>query len=119
MPYDSYTIGHPDGTTGNGATFATQLQNNLNALQHGVVIGIMEDWNFAITVGTGSASQPQYHTYSRGVYRLRATITWNGDGNPSAILWEFSGNSGSSYDTIGTVTYTYDASLNVLSYSWS
>lgn len=119
MAYDSYVIGNPDGSTGNGATFATQLQTNLNALMHAVVIGAMEDWNFAITVGTGTASQPQFHVYSRGVYRLRGTINWNVNGNPDSILWEFSGNSGSSYDTVGTITYTYDANLNVLSYAWS
>lgn len=119
MPYDSYVIGNPDGATGTGATFATQLQVNLNALMHGVLMGVMEDWNFAITAGTGTAAQPQYHVYSRGVYRVRGTFTWNANGNPTSILWDFSGNSGGTYDTIGTVTYTYDASLNVLSYAWS
>lgn len=119
MAYSSYIIGNPDGSTGTGATFATQLQNNINALMHGVVMGMFEDWNYASTIGTGTAANPQYMIWSRGVYRIRATPTWNGDGNPASILYEFSANSGGLYEAIGTVTYTYDGSANVTAYTWS
>lgn len=120
MAYDPYVIGNPNGAAGTGATFATQLQVNLDALLHGIIMGVgFPGWNFAITTGTGTAEQPQYHTFSNGVYRVRATITWNVNGNPSVVLWEFSSNSGALYNTIKTVTYTYDGNQNVTSYTWS
>jgi hypothetical protein len=120
MAYSPYVIGNPDGSTGTGATFATQLQNNLNALLHGVIIGAMKAWNMVVTAGSGTASMPQFITYSNGSYRLRKTITWNGTtGNVISVLYEFSSNSGSSYDSIGTCTYAYDGSQNLTGWTWS
>lgn len=119
MSYQPFVIGNPDGSTGTGATFAQQLRDNLNALTHGVVIGAMRSWNYAQTIGTGTADKPQFMTWSNGVYRLRASPTWNVEGNPSSILWEYSANSGSSYSVVGTCTYTYDAAQNCTAYTWS
>jgi hypothetical protein len=120
VAYTPYTIGHPDGSTGTGATFATQLQNNLNALLHSVVSGQAKSWNMTVTAGTGSAAMPQYMTYSNGVYRIRKTITWNGvNGNVTSVLYEFSSNSGALYEPIGTCTFSYDGSQNLTGWTWS
>ena len=119
MAYSPYVIGNPDGTTGTGATFATQLQTNLNALMHAVVMGQFASWNMTVTAGTGTADQPQFIVLSNGVYRLRKTLTWAVNGNINVVLYEFSSNSGSSYDTIKTCTFAYDGSQNLTGWTWS
>lgn len=119
MAYTPYVIGYPDGSTGTGTSFSTQLQENLNALLHGLTLGAIKAWNMSVTIGTGSADAPQFITLSNGVYRLRKTITWAGSGSVTSVLYEFSSNSGSSYDTIGTCTFTYDGSDNLTSWTWS
>lgn len=120
MAYENYVIGNPDGTTGTGASFATQLVNNLEALHHAVVIGVMQGWNMAISIGSGSAEMPEFIEYSRGIYRLRKTITWDSGGNVISVLYEFNAASGiGTYDDIGTVTYSYDGSNNLISWTWS
>lgn len=120
MAYSPYVIGNPDGSTGTGSSFATQLQTNLNALMHAVILGAMKSWNMAVSNGTGTAAMPQFIVFSNGVFRLRKTITWNGTtGNVTAVLYEFSSNSGTSYDSIGTCTYSYDGSQNLTGWTWS
>lgn len=120
MAYNNYVVGYPDGSTGTGATFATQLQQNLNALLHSVVSGQAKGWNLSVTAGTGSASMPQYMTYANGVYRIRKTISWNNTtGNVNSVVYDFSSNSGSSWDDIGTCTFSYDGSQNLTGWTWS
>jgi hypothetical protein len=54
---------------------------------------------------------------------VRATLTWGtvggAAGNVSAAVYEYSANSGSSYDAIGTKTITYDSNANVTATTWS
>jgi len=120
MAYSPYVIGNPDATTGSGTTFAQQLQTNLNAIMHAVVMGAFESWNMTVTAGTGTVDMPQFITYSNGVYRVRKTITWDtGVGVPTTVLYEFSSNSGSTWDTIKTCTFTYDGNSNITAFTWS
>lgn len=120
MSYNQYVIGNPNGASGTGATFASQLVDNLEALHHAVVLGVMQGWDMAVTIGAGSAEMPEFIEYSRGIYRLRKTITWDVNGNVNVVLYEFDTHSGvGPYDTIGTVTYTYDGSQNLISWAWS
>jgi len=119
MAYAPYVIGNPDGTTGTGATFATQLQTNLNALMDAVVMGSMAGWNMAVTAGTGSASFPQFIEYSNGVYRVKLQLTYDANNNVTSIVFTHSVNSGGAYDTIKTATYAYDGSSNITGVTWS
>lgn len=119
MAYSPYVIGNPDGTTGTGATFATALQVNLNALMDGVVMGEMWPWALSVSNGTGTAQYPQFLIYTNGVYRNRQTLTYDGNFNVVSILYEHSANSGSSYDKVGLLTFTYDGSSNVTASTWS
>jgi hypothetical protein len=119
MAYNPYVIGNPDGTTGTGATFATQLQTNLNALMDAIIMGEMASWNMAVTVGTGTASYPQIILYTNGVYQVKLTMTYDVNNNVSTIVFAKSVNSGGTFDTIKTVTYAYDGSSNVTGYTWS
>lgn len=120
MSYNNYVIGKPDGTTGSGASFAAELLTNLNALMDAVVLGTMQGWNFSVTIGTGTAEQPQFFEYSRDIFRLRKEITWSVDGDVTQVIYAFNGASGvGAYDVIGTLTYTYDGSYNLISSTWS
>lgn len=119
MAYDSYDNDEPDGTTNNGTAFASGTKVNLDALRDAIVTGSMENWDLTVTAGTGSAEAPQYLTYTNGVRYLRLTVTYDGDEYVSTVLYEYSTNSGGAYDTIGTITYSYDASKNITGWSWS
>ena len=109
-----------------GDDVINDTRQNLMAVRDGVVMGKFLDWNMTVTVGGGSAEEPDSIEWrdgqGSGTDRLRATITWGSaggaDGNPTVILWEFSVN-GSVYDTLGTETITYDANSNITGKTWA
>ena len=116
MAYVPFVDSKPVATD-TGLDVIDDIRENLMAMRDAVVIGMMAGWSYAPTVGTGSASQPQYYIYSKGTERLRATVTWGtsggANGNPTQVVWEYSSNSGSTYDSIDTRSITYDADGNV------
>lgn len=107
----------------NGNDTIDDARENLMALRDAVIIGALAGWNYSKTDGTGSAEQPQYIIYKNGTNWIRATLTWGSsggsDGNVTVALWEYSSNSGTGYDTIGTETIAYDTASNVTSTTWS
>lgn len=106
-----------------GAQVVDATRNNLMALRDAIVSGTLQGWTIAVTAGTGTAEQPQTIVYSNGVERVRLTTTWGSSGgalgNPQVVVFAYSGNSGGAYDTIGTATYSYDASGNMTGIAWS
>ena len=64
-------------------------------------------WDFSIVVGTGDYKQPQYMLYKNSAEWIRKTLTWGADDNVESYLLDYSSDSGSNYDTVGTYTYTY------------
>lgn len=104
-----------------GAVVVDSTRQNLMALRDAVLMGIAQGWTLAVSGGT--AEQPGVITYSNGVERLRLTVTWGSSGgalgNPSTIVYAYSGNSGTLYENIGTATMTYDASGNMTGIAWS
>lgn len=122
MAYTSFDDTKPVSSD-NGLVTVDAIRNNLLAMRDAVVMGAFNDWNYAPTVGTGTASQPQYAVYSKGTERLRATLTWGttggADGNVTQMVWAYSSDSGSTYDTIGTQAITYDTDANVTGITWS
>lgn len=121
MAYVQFDATKPNGATANGTTVLSELRDNMEALRDMVVAGTLYGW--ACTASGGTADMPTTMLHSKGTERLRETITWGSTGgatnNPQTILYSYSSNSGSSYDAIGTITYTYDASGNVTSWAWS
>ncbi|MEM1189950.1 MAG: hypothetical protein AAGI72_15565 [Pseudomonadota bacterium] len=110
MPYDAFVDAAPVASdTGND--FADTTRENLMALRDAVVMGLMKGWTYAPVGGT--AAQPAQFLYSKGLERIRGTVTWGtsggADGNVTQIVWAYSADSGSSYDTITTESVTYDA----------
>lgn len=120
MPYVAFDKSKPDGTA-NGTNTLTQIRENLAALRDAVVAGFMKGWNYSVSGGT--AEQPQYVFFKNGTDWIRQTLTWGtsggADGNVTVVVTEFSSNSGSAYDSIGTLTIAYDASGNVTTTTWS
>lgn len=84
-------------------------RNNLLALRDAIIIGRVG--GATLSVSGGTAEEPNIRLWSSGTDRWRATYTYSG-GYVTQIVWEYSSNSGSSYDTICTETVTYDGSNN-------
>jgi hypothetical protein len=93
------------------------------ALRDSVVAGALLDWDLTITVGGGSDEEPDEIIYKNGVEWLRLDVTWGTtggeDGNPTVIVYAYSANSGGVYDTIGTLTHTYNGNGTCTATVWS
>jgi hypothetical protein len=76
------------------------------------------EWNYASPGG----AEPASVTWSNESFVLRATFTWGTaggeDGNPTAIVWAWSTNSGGSFSEIGTETIAYDEDGYPTSTTW-
>lgn len=111
MVYTKFNNGKPD-IADNGATVIDNTRDNLEALRDAIVAGALVDWNMDITIGTGSAAEPDEIIYKNGTQWIRLDITWGtsggADGSPTVIVYDYSANSGVLYETIGTATMTYD-----------
>jgi hypothetical protein len=113
MPTPAYT-GYADTKPLVADTRQTTVdvtRTNLLALRDAIVMGREPGWTLTATAGTGTAEQPQFHTFAQGVERLRGTLTWSA-GFITAILWEWSNDSGGTYVTVCSETRTYDGSSN-------
>lgn len=121
MAYTQFDPSKPDGASQNGTQFGQSARDNFKAQRDMIAAGTLVGFNG--TASGGTADQPTTITHSKSTERIRETITWGvaggATGNPSTILYEYSSNSGGSYDAIGTITYTYDANGNVTSWAWS
>ncbi len=120
MAYTAYDGTHPDASS-NGTTFATECRQNFAAMRDAVVLGVMKGWNYSVAGGT--AEQPAELYLKDGTEWIKQAVTWGTTGgeagNATVIVASYSANSGSAYDTIGTLTIAYDASGNVTSTTWS
>lgn len=117
MAYTVFDPTVPDGSTQTGTQVLQAVRDNAAALRDACLMGGgFFGWNMAAAGGT--ASEPATLTYSSGTERVRATLTWSG-GNVTSAVYAYSSNSGTSYDTIGTKTITYDGSGNVTNTSWA
>ncbi len=90
------------------------------ALRDNIVsLGQYAGWGFTVTT---PGAEPDVITYSKGTERVKLTYTWSAS-NPATIKFEYSSNSGSSYDpmfsTNGLLTLTYDGSGFISSGAWT
>ena len=116
MAYTAYNESYPDGTR-TGPQTVSDIKANLLAMRDACVMGGgFFGWAMAATGGT--AEEPATLTYSKGTERVRVTLTWT-SGKVTSAVYAYSANSGTSYDTIGTKTITYDGSDNVTGTSWA
>lgn len=117
MAYTPFDPTKPDATAQTLTQMGTSERNNLLAIRDAAIMGGgFYGWNMAASGGT--AAEPALLTYSKGTERVKAALTWSG-GKVTVAVYSYSSTSGSSYDTIGTNTITYDGSDNVTATTWS
>ena len=120
MAYAPFNQALPDGTA-NGAATLEDIRENQAALRDMILLGFSPGWNFAMSGGT--ADQPDQVLLSKSTERLRAVLTWGttggASGNVTQVVASYSANSGTTYDSIGTFTLSYDSDANVVSGNWS
>ena len=129
MPYTHYTDSKP-AITDSGQDVVDDTRENLEALRDAVIAGRIPKWNMTVTNGSGgTALEPknlEWRKGSSGNLALRATITWGtsggSNGNPTTIVYHATGNRSNAsptWDSIGTLTMTYDTSGNARTGVWS
>ena len=114
MTYPAFNPLKPDPSVDNGSDAFTGTRTNLLALRDAALAGSLPGWDLSVSGGT--AERPTTWTYSKSTERLRLTITWGTtggpNGKPQTVVSEYSSNSGTDYDAIGTSTLSYDSSGN-------
>lgn len=83
-----------------------------------VCTGLAKGWNEEYIEGTGTLARPQYKTYTKGSEIIREAMSYDGSGNYTQIIFEYSNDGGSSYSIIGTKTFTYQGGY-LKSTTWS
>lgn len=120
MTYPAFVDNKP-ALTDDGDDAVDYMRNNLMALQDMVAFGTAYGWAYSQSGGTDE--KPTYRLLSKGTYRLRGTYTYGTTGgeadNVTQVIYEQSSNSGSSYDTIKTGTFTYSTGGIMTASSWS
>ena len=122
MTYTAFDPAKPDPSSQSITEFGQSDRDNAKALRD-AIIAAAGFFGWPLAVSGGTAEQPTTFTYSKSTERVRATVTWGTSGgeagSPTTVLYEYSSNSGSAYDPIGTKTNTYDGSGNLTAVSWS
>ena len=120
MAYVEYDEGLPVGTR-TGPETVSDIQLNENALRDMIVSGGSVNW--PMEASGPSEEEPTQLLYSKGTEKLKLTLVWGtvagADGNVASILYEYSSDTGGSYETMGTKTFTYDTSGNVTATGWA
>jgi len=122
VAYTLFDPAKPDAATQDGTQIMQATRDNLKALRDAAIVG-GGFYGFNLAVSGGTADQPALLTYSKSTERVKAALTWGttggAAGSVTVAVYSYSSDSGSTYDTIGTKTITYDASGNVTSTAWS
>lgn len=97
------------------------VTNEIRSLARKVASGMFNDWD---TVNAGSdMSKPDTRTLSKGTERMRLTFAYTTSGpaigKVESITYDYSTNSGISYNTLSIETYTYDGDGYLVSTTWS
>ena len=112
MAYSAFDSAKPASSETGTAVPGSANVNDCALWDASLMLGT-KSFDFSLTAGTGSTQRPQYVFFKNGTRWLRGTCTWGSTGgekyNPTQIVWELSTNSGSSYDTIATQTFTWDS----------
>lgn len=120
MPaYIPFDPAQPDGASDNGTNYNTDHLNNQAALRDHIVEGFFKGYAFSQANGTGSAERPQYVYFTKGAHIIRYTLTWTDTGGGAyqvtSMVIDRSLDTGSNWDAIETITFTYDGSGNLTS----
>lgn len=121
MTYTAFDQTKPDGSTQTGTQVMQAIRDNQRGLRDAIVLGALVGWNFSKSGGTDE--QPAILLYKKSTDWLKTTLTWGTTGgeagNVTVAVFAYSNNNGSSYDTIGTQTITWDVNGFVTAITWS
>ena len=108
-----------------GSTVVADVEKNLQALRDmAAMLGNLPDWEYSITVGTGSTTKPQYRHY---IYKddtdiqIRQQDVWGTVGaseRVTSVVYQYTENGGTGWDLIGVKTITYTSGIPTAS-DWS
>lgn len=116
MAYNPFDDALPVSTA-TGPQTVTDIRDNLQAMRDMVVGDFSLGWD--MSVSGGSASEPAIIYFKKDASEwVRETLTWSG-GKVTVCVYAFTSSGGSTWDTIGTLTITYDGSDNVTATTWS
>lgn len=119
--FPTLDISKPDATTQTLTQMGQSERDQLTYLRACVSSGTLAGYSLAISGGT--AEQPTTFIYSKGTEKIREAVTWGtssgANGNPQTIVYSYSSDTGATWASIGTLTYTYDASSNVTTANWT
>lgn len=119
--FPTLNIAQPDATTQTLTQMGQSMRDMQTYLRAAIVTGTLIGYNG--TLSGGSASQPGQCVYAKGVEQVKEVYTWGTVGgaldNVQSLAVAYSSDSGATWATVGTLTYTYDASGNVTSWAWS
>lgn len=125
MAYSGFQPTKPDGGD-TGPTVVIDARRNDKAVRDAVIAGAFPGFEFSTVNGSGDARRPQYMYWKQGTGGsapwVRATLTWSAAGTNkyciTAVTWEYSGDGGSTYDTMASASaLTYDANGNLTAVS--
>lgn len=136
MAYTVFDQTLPDPGNQNGTQVFDSTRENLAAVRDALIsTGFFPGWDIEMQNSNGTAppsvpEQPEQMVASKGAERIKLSLTWGtvgGEaGNVTAILAEYSANSGALYEPmgavgypLGTMTISYDVSGSYLSHAWS
>lgn len=115
MAYVPLDTSLPNGATQAGPAVLVSVRDNQKAIRDGVVMGSIAGWDRAYTRSSGKVSQI---LHSKGAERIKEAITRT-SGKVTSIVVSYSTNSGTNYDSVGTITINRDGSNKVISEVWS
>jgi hypothetical protein len=124
MAYTHFDRTSPEPTQ-TGPEVCASTRENFAALQDAIITtGTVPQWDAEAQDSDGGTppttpETPDQIVYSKGTERVKVAITWSVDDLMSSAVFSYSSNSGTDYDSMGTITITYDVDDNYLSHAWS
>jgi hypothetical protein len=109
--YTAFDAAKPAGSQ-TGPNFAASATANDVALWYCVVMGGNAP-GFVASKSGGTTEEPGYYTFTNGAQIVRATNTWT-SGNLTQQVWEVSQDTGGTYASVCTQTFTYDGTTGAL-----
>ena len=116
MAYEPFDPSHPDYQTDNGEAIANWDRRNQRALRDAVVLDAFALWD-VVVVGN-DVGEPDYTEYSSGVERLKEIYTYDAEGVIITVQYQYSADSGATWNDVGTVDFTYDAEGYMTHATW-
>ena len=104
-----------------GGDFALDTKQNQDSLLHRIVSDAAMNWNFYVTIGSGTAENPQamgWINKDDTNERLQINFTWS-NGWVQTANYYYTTSYWVSYDLLATHTLTYDGNQNYTGGVWS